>query len=235
MKRIPKAATVMFMAAAFLAAFAGPARAADTPVTGRSIKMKDKTQPGTARRKLGVLSRDPTVAIPGDGGAGDPTLSGGSIELLNTSGSGESDTVDLPAGNWRRVPSSLAKPLRGWLYKEIVDNPPTNDYKIYVLIKSNSSGTSKVLKAKVKDYRGTVLSYTLDEPSQGSMGVLISTGTDQHCMDFGGEVRHDEGEVLGDGVHRGKFGARLAPAPPSCNLGSPGAAFIDAPATSSLD
>jgi len=227
MKRTSMAVAVLATVAC-LAAFANPASAADTPVTGKTIKVKDKTQPGTARRNLGAVSRDPTVVIPTDGSAGDPVVNGGSIELLNTAGSGESSTISLPAGNWRRVPTSPAKPLRGWIYKELVENPPTDDYKILVVLKSNSSNTAKILKAKVSDSRGSVLTYTLDEPTQGSLGVRILTGADQHCMDFGEEVRRDEGEVQGGGVHRGSFGARLAPAPPDCDLGSPSAAFLDA-------
>jgi hypothetical protein len=174
--------------------------------------IKDFTRPGQADRKVVFVSRDPIVVPAAPGSAGDPTLNGGSLEVHNTAGSGESMTLALPAGNWR-TRSGL------YLYKEIVFNPPAQNYKIKVVVRNGQ------LRGLVKDEVGSVFSYTLDEPSQGSVGVRVATGADRHCLDFGGIVVADESLDLGGGVYRGRFAAKTAPAPANC--GSPSGAFLD--------
>jgi hypothetical protein len=189
-----------------------PALAADTTVTGRKLLIKDFTRPGQADRKVIFQSRDPIVVPAAPGSAGDPTLNGGSLDVRNTAGSGESMTLALPAGNWL---------LRSgyYLYREVVKNPPTHEYKIKVIVRSGQ------VRGLVRDGRGSLISYTLDEPTQGSVGVRVATGADRYCLDFGGEVRADLSEDLGDGVYRGRFAAKDAPAPGTC--GSPSGAFLD--------
>jgi hypothetical protein len=192
----------------------------DTLITGAKIKVVDVTQPGVARRKIVFGSKDPAIVAPADGGAGDPSLNGGSLRIVNTAGSGESDVFTLAAQNWIRSPSDPSSPLRVWKYKEVVANPPSADYKIKIGL-----SPGRVLKALVKDDRGNVITYTLDEATQGSIGIQVSTGSDRTCAQFGGVIIADENADLGDGVYRGRFVAKLAPAPPGC--ASPSGAFID--------
>ena len=202
---------------------AASAEATDTPIPGLKIKIADATQPGLAHRKIIFVSKDPAIPLPADGSAGDPSLNGGSLRVVNTAGSGESQLLALGAGNWHRIPGDPSDPLRGWKYKEVVSTPPSFDYKIKVVLKQTLSGV--VLRALVKDDRGSVISYTLDEPTQGSVGVQVSTGSDRTCADFGGTIVEDASTDLGGDVYRGAFLAKLAPPPPSC--ASPGGAFID--------
>jgi hypothetical protein len=197
--------------------------AAETLITGAKIKAADATQPGVARRKIIFASKDPAIGISADGGPGDPSLNGGSVRIVNTAGSAESQLFSLAAGNWRRVPRDLAKPLRGWKYKEVVPNPPAFDYKVKVAIKAIYSGA--VLRVVLKDDRGSLISYTLDEPMQGSVGVQVSTGADRQCANFGGTIVEDSSADLGNGVYRGVFVAKGAPAPSEC--ASPSGAFVE--------
>jgi hypothetical protein len=192
---------------------AAPALATDTTVTGRKLLIKDFTRPGQADRKVVFVSRDPIVVPATPGSAGDPTLNGGSLEVHNTAGSGESMTLALPAGNW------VLKGDDFYLYRELVDNPPTQEYRIKVIVRSGQ------VRGLVRDGRGSLISYTLDEPTQGSVGVRVATGADRHCLDFGGIVVADESLDLGGSVYRGRFAAKTAPAPANC--GSPSGAFLD--------
>jgi len=194
--------------------------AADATIPGVKLKMSDATQPGGARRRIVSTARDTGIAVPAAGSAGDPSINGGLLEVANTNGSGESTAITLPAGNW--IPLG-GDPVTGWRYKEVVADPPTADYKIKVTLKQGYS--SSVLRVAVKDDRGTVILYTLDEPTQGSIGVSLATGDDRNCLDFGGIVVVDESADLGDGVYRGKFVAKAAPAPAAC--ASPSGAFLD--------
>lgn len=207
---------VALFAGMFAGMLAAPATAADTTVTGRKVKLKDFTRPPIAGRKVIFTSRDPLVVPPAPGGAGDPTLNGGSLDVHNTAGSGESMTLALPSSNWEVT-------IRGdvvyYRYRQAVTNLPAEDYKIKVLLKAGN------LKGVVKDDRGSLISYTLDEPSQGSVGVRLVTGADRVCLDFGGIVAVDESLDLGDGVYRGRFAAKDALAPATC--GSPSGAFLD--------
>lgn len=200
-----------------------PSRATDTLITGAKLKVADATQPGVARRKIIFVSKDPGIVISADGSGGDPLLNGGSVTIHNTAGSGESQTIALAAGNWRRLPSDPSDPLKGWKYKEVVANPPAADYRIKVAVKATYSGA--VLRALVKDDRGSLITYTLDEPTQSSIGMRVSTGSDRQCADFGGFILEDASEDLGSGVYRGAFKAKEAPAPPDC--GSPSGAFLE--------
>jgi hypothetical protein len=211
------------LAVAVLLCSAGSGSATDVPVTGAKLKIKDVTQPGVARRKLVFATADLAIVIPTDGGSADPTLTGGTLEILNGAGSGESASVPLPAEHWRRAPRDLEKPLEGWRYKDIVKDLPTSNYKIKVVLKERPTGS--VLRAVVKDVRGNVEGYTLDEPTQDAVAVQLVTGDLRHCALFGGMIRRDESRDLGDGVYRGIFVARGADAPAGC-LGSPSGAFV---------
>lgn len=202
------------LATGSLLSTSGIALATDQPIAGQKLKMKDATQPGVARRRVVFAARDASIVIPADGSSADPTLHGGAIEIANSAGTGEVAVVTLPTGGWRRAPRDTGKPLVGWKYREVVNAPPANDFKIKVVLATRSSGP--VLRALVKDDRGNVIAYTLDEPTQGSMAIRIVTGTDRHCAEFGGYIRSDESRDLGDGVFRGVFIAKDAPAATLC-------------------
>jgi len=53
----------------------------------------------------------------------------------------------------------------------------------------------------------SALGFTLDEPSQGSPGAVLTSGQRRYCTLFGGHVKHDV---------PGTFGAVKAPPPDAC-------------------
>jgi hypothetical protein len=187
-----------------------------TPIDGTGLNMYDKVYRDRISRNVYFFSKGPQINIPDEGGVGDPLIHGGSVEILNTSGSGESVVIQLPAENWWRIPQSTSGGLRGWKYKERVSNSATDKFKIFVLFKQSAVGTQPRLKIKLKDRGGNLIGYSLDESSQGSVGVRFHTGDEQHCADFGGTIRRDQTRVLGDNGYAGWFRAKEAAAPETC-------------------
>lgn len=205
--------------------------AADTPISASKLALADWSEPSLpkTKRAVSLVSKDSAIAIPAEGGSGDPLVHGGRIEVLNTSGTGESVTIQLPAENWWRIPQDPNGGLRGWKYKEEVNNLPTDRYRIFVLFKQSAVGTQPRLKMKVRDKVGNVITYTLNEESQGSIGVRFLTGSDQHCVDSSDALRKkDLSRQTSTGGWRGRFLTKDTPPPLDCDLGSPSAAFLGA-------
>ncbi|HXC52380.1 MAG TPA: hypothetical protein VN634_15975 [Candidatus Limnocylindrales bacterium] len=118
-----------------------------------------------------------------------PTVAGASVTISNPD-SGESATIELPAAGW------AASGDGRYRYKS--DDGST---RIAASIKSG--------RMKVKA-RGGSIAFTLDEPSQGSLAVVLSSGERGYCTLFGGEIDSDE---------PGKFSAKRAGAPDPCPAG----------------
>jgi hypothetical protein len=104
------------------------------------------------------------VNAPLPGSDGDPTAAGatgggGVLEVYNTAGSGERLTVPLPVAQWRR------------------DGDPAGEFR-YVF-----ASTPPVWKVFVKRHKISIRGgkeawgYTLEEPSQGRIGVRLTLGT----------------------------------------------------------
>lgn len=60
---------------------------------------------------------------------------------------------------------------------------------------------------------GSSITYTLDEPSQGSFFVKLTIGTESSCVRFGGTVAKD---LPNAGKNGGVFQAKSAPPPAAC-------------------
>ena len=170
-----------------VAAAAGRVQAVEQPVPGRTLTLRVLSS--GAQRMLFVV-RSTAIVAPSPGGPDDPTVVGATVALR--AASGESAALDLPASGW-----SLNAAGTAYRYR----NPAA------------PGGPSAVKVALVKDHatlRVSALStgITLDEPSQGSVAVLFTTGTTRWCARFGGTVGRDR---------PGLFAARNAPAPPSCS------------------
>jgi len=184
--------------------------AAEGRISGRSLVVTDRTEPGLGRRTIVFRSRDPSLEIASDTAGEDPTARGGSLVLRNGAGGTESAVVPLPASGWRRVPSSANRPLRGWRYREAGET-----YSIDVRLRQSSRAAAKLLVVRIKQTAGDLVSYTLDEPVQGGLGVELAIGSSRQCASFGGTVTRDVSTALGPGAHVGTFAARDAPAPTS--------------------
>jgi hypothetical protein len=160
---------------------------------GNKLRFRDVESDPTKRR-LFVKARDGSA--PSRGGPDDPTLGGGSLTLLNPT-TGESDTFPLPAANW-------AATSRGFSYRDPAraSGPCT---KLDIL-------DNRKLSAKCD---GSQITFSLDEPAQGSLAVRLTTGSAglRQCLRFGGTVGRDTPST---GSRAGYFLARSAPPPASC-------------------
>jgi 6-phosphogluconolactonase (cycloisomerase 2 family) len=139
-----------------------------------SMKLKDGSATGTpTKRRFTFTARtrkDPApnrIGAPFPGGPGDPTTTGStgggaSLTVSNASGSGESVTVLLPAAGWDvKISGTGAASYR---YRGADGDP--------------------VQKVRIRNDQLTIgagretWSYTLDEPSQGSINVRLTMGLD---------------------------------------------------------
>ena len=160
------------LAAALLTATMAPwaSIADDYPVTGKRLVMM-QTPSGT--QILVFISRD-VIRAPLPGGADDPTLNGASLQV--TSGSSESAVLDLPAGYWLVNRSGTT-----FRYRNV--QAPAGPSVVKIARIKNGS----LLKVTAK---GTGI--TLNEPSQGSMDLVLTSGTRRYCARFGGTILRDE-------------------------------------------
>jgi hypothetical protein len=174
--------------------------ACDTQTTpllsGKKLIVKDKAG-DSSKRKVLVLSKDSGIRVV------DPTGGGAQLAVFNPA-TGEIDTYDLPAGGWK----GLGKPpgSKGYKYSDrTLANGPC---------KTVTVKPGKLLKATCQ---GSQIAFSLDEASQGRLGVWLTMGSGAsslvQCLDFGGTVTKD---VQAAGRTTGQFKAKDAPRPPVC-------------------
>ena len=176
-------------AVALLAMSAGWARATDQPVPGRKLLLSDRA----GRQRATFDARGPGIAAPSLQGSDDPTRFGATLRIVNPV-SGESASFDLPASHWSVSASGTA-----YRFKNRVAPAPPSEVRIALL---RSGGIKVSARAS---------GISLDEPSQGTVAVVLTTGTHRYCASFGGRVTRDV---------PGRFKAMSAPAPASCPGGS---------------
>jgi hypothetical protein len=173
-------------------------------VKGTKFFLKDRD--GAADlRKLVLLARDAAVMAPIPGSLADPTTGGGELKVVNPS-TNEAMTIALPENHWRGIGDPPGS--RGYDYADagLVDGPC-----------KKVSIRPKKLKALC---RGSGITFSLDELSQGSLAIrLRSGGTAQpqdYCMRFGGTVIKD---TQAAGGSSGVFKAADANPPFGCVSG----------------
>ncbi len=180
---------VATLAVALIAMTGAPARAADQPLPGNRLLVVDLGGSGS----LSQVSKRQTLGleVPAPGGPDDPTQVGASLTIYNPS-TCESATLDMPASNWRRNHGEKAAAFK-------FKNP------------SAPAGPSAVQIAEVRVDRLKILArasgINLTASSQGSLGSVMTIGSQRYCTLFGGVVVHDK---------PGVFAAHFAPAPASC-------------------
>jgi CubicO group peptidase (beta-lactamase class C family) len=150
------------------------------------------------------VAADTAIAVPAQGSASDPSVHGAQVIVANTAGSGESARIALPAGGWQRDPTDPAKPLVAWRYRST--GPGS--------VKARLRGGSFMIRAS--DKAGTVLPFSLDEPEQGSLAVVLELGGDRACAEFATNLLADAGSIDAACNVRGRFKAGAALAPPAC-------------------
>lgn len=162
-------------------------------VSGRKLLLRDRDD-DASRRKIVLLSQDASLVT-----SGDPTQGGATLRVANPTPGGDDTTIDLPAANWQALGSPAGS--RGYRYKD-----PAGACRAKV----RAGKLAKVI------CRGTVVGFTLDEPSQGSLVATLQLATAPAlCMEFGGTVRRD---IPAQAGKTGTFLAMEAPPPASCPM-----------------
>jgi hypothetical protein len=169
-------------------------------LTGQRLLVRDRDgDPG--RRRVTVTSRDPAIVSPAPGSAGDPTLGGARLRVVNPT-TLEEAVVDLPAVRWEA--SGTPPGSKGYRYRDrdLASGP------------CRSARVRGGARLRVS-CRGAGIPFTLDEPAQGSLAATVELGTDVvACMLFGGAAVTRDTPAVGGAT--GVFRARNAPAPAGC-------------------
>jgi len=153
-----------------LLAVAPPAGAVDTPLLGKTLRLRD-TMPG--KRSVAFVL---TGAV--DLTGVDPTQDGCTVTVSN--GGSYTVTLSLPAADWKKAKGKSTK-------------PPT--YKYVAHDGATGSGVVAVLKAGtlVKVSAHGPLLPALGGPL-GSVSVSVDAGTLHLCALFGGKLKKDDGK-----------------------------------------
>jgi hypothetical protein len=151
---------------------------------GKRLSLRDGSDP--AKRQLGWLAKDTTITLPQ--GADRPTVAGALLTITNPT-TGETATLSMPASGW-------TESSKGFAYSD-----PRHALGPVKRAFLRARRLAKVLAS------GSGIGFTLDEPSQGSLGVVLTTGSRSYCTLFGGTVRTDRFD---------RFIAVRAPAPAMC-------------------
>jgi hypothetical protein len=167
-------------------------------IAGRQLLVQDKDGDPT-KRDLLVRSQDRTIIAAPPGSGGDPTLSGGSLELWNAA-TGEKATFPLPAAHWKGLGTPAG--IKGYKYED----------------RDRLAGPCQTVEIRNGENvrarcRGSQMTFSLDEPSQGSLVARLKTDALPFCMVFGGRVVRDIPAANGK---KGVFKAYDAPIPADC-------------------
>ena len=165
------------------------------PLKGSKLLLRDALLDALFS-KLVFVAKDRGAVWTDPGGADDPTLHGATLEVLNPE-TGETLALSLPAGKWERA----APHGNHYRYRD-----PLGPCKRVII------RPGRLIRAVCKG--AGVAKYTLDEPSQGTLAVRLTTGAIQYCAVFGGEVISDTSTTSGPPV--GSFVAVGADRPQSC-------------------
>jgi len=158
-----------------------PAWGADQFLPGKSLLLRS---PASGRQRAVFVAKSASLVAPTPSGPDDPRTTGATLEFRSLLDD-ESATLSLPAAGWTANPTGTVYHFHG-----------TDVVKV-ALVK-----TGATLRVVAKS-----TGITLDEATQGSIGVILTSGTTRYCALFGGTIVHDE---------PGKFIAKNAPAPLVC-------------------
>jgi len=179
-------------------------------ITTSALRMVGGAAPVVRRLSFRAASGDddPTHGIspPQRGGPSDPVALGGSLRVYNASGETTDDAVrELPAGSWRAIGGR--RPL-GFVYRP----------------QSRSDPVRRIVVARDRvlvTISGRTWDYTLDEPSQGAVGIVLRVGATSYCAQAPPR-RHTLRGRTTFLDHVGLFvGAPNTPPPPRCPPAEP--------------
>ncbi len=164
-----------------------------TSIGAKKLLIKD--DPNPSRRKIVFLSKDAAIDTTNPAGI-DPASEGAFLHVYN-SATGDSACFVLPAPFWTakgRLPSPSFK---------YSDKNFANGACKTVMIKDG-----KLLQATCQA-KTQPITYSLNEPTQGSVAVMFGSGDTRYCTVLGGTVQKDSATSR-------QFSAKDAAAPASC-------------------
>jgi polyvinyl alcohol dehydrogenase (cytochrome) len=165
-----------------------PPSGGDQQIAGKQLMLKDS--PEEAKASLSSLSTDRTITLGGgNGSADDPTLFGGSVRVLTTTGDRFDSTYDLPPAGWR----TIGAPGRNKGYRFTSKTGPINRVMV-------------VPRRQVKVMGTGAFTATLSTNPK-PVDVVLRTGAKRYCMEFDRRVRFRANK---------RFSATRTPAPASC-------------------
>jgi cysteine-rich repeat protein len=168
------------------------ARAADVPLPGKLLLVKD-----TKVAKVISKSTGTPFPVPAFGGPTDPTANASSLLIDDLGGAGALTEADLATGSWRALGNPPGS--RGYIYSNPGAGAGPDPVKKIVL-------KSQVIKVTAKD------DGTLDGPAAGAVEMFLTLGTDTYCARFGGQsLKNTTGFIR----------RKDAPAPADCNVPPP--------------
>jgi len=169
-----------------------------TQLAGQQLVVQDSAA-DFAKRKLILLSQDPVIVAGTPRGVADPTLTGGTLAIFNPR-TGELAAIALPASKW----TGLGNPAGSGGYQYADNGQSAGPCKAVTLKPGEPLQASCI---------GQGIGFTLNEASQGSLAITLTTGTLEHCLFFGGRIVKDVPAV---GNRIGEFQATTSPVPPRC-------------------
>ena len=172
----------------------GGAVAAGLPISGKTLTIKDKAVGPT----LGITfaSKDARLTSVGV----NPAVDGAYLHVFNSAGGTDSSCFHLVGANWRLVNGTFR-------YK---------DKTLTASAVKTATLKRGILQATAKGTGPIPISYRLGEPSQGSVGVVFTSGATVLCANFGGTVTKDSGTNPPNPGGKGQFVAKNAAAPGAC-------------------
>src|SRR5262245_5974941 len=140
------------------------ALAADKPITAFKLFLRDGVYP--AQRKLNLLTRDPAITFGSNGDSDNPVLNGASLLVFNPL-TGEAQCIIMPAQNWEIGAAGVK-----YIYHDV-----------HLALGPVKLAYIKAGKVKVVA-KGSQLSITLNETSQGKMSAHYTSGTGSKLCAF---------------------------------------------------
>src|SRR5207244_6247711 len=124
------------------------------------------------RQKVRFVVRAPPVRSP----SADPMRVGAVLQIVNPI-SGEAATFDLPPADW-------SANMAAGFYRFVNPDAPAGNSRVRFALIRSGSGIQVVARAT---------GITLDEPAQGTLGVILTVGSDRYCSTCNAPSRDEPG------------------------------------------
>ena len=175
-----KIGRLLALASVVYLALSVPASAADKPIEGRKLLLRDPVNPG--QRRLQFISKDLNITFGSNGDSDTPTTNGASVLVFNPVTS-ECQCMVLPASGWKL--GSLGKT---YAYHDVA--VVSSAIKVVIM---------KAQKLKIVGVGAGLSGVTLNETQQDEIAVHYTSGNgNKLCADFSGLsiVRNQPGAFL---------------------------------------